>query len=157
MTEAALKTETAPGAMTALTLRLQDEVFAIAAENVREILDMVPVTEVPGASPFVSGLINVRGRVVPLADLRYIFDMNRPAPDEDTRIVVIELELDGDPVLTGIIADKVNSVTELEAASIERRRASACAGAASSCAASPSQMAHSSSSPISKRYLNSRA
>ncbi len=68
----------ASGPMRALTIRLQDEHFAVEAENVREILDLVPITEVPNASPFVSGLINVRGRVVPLADLRVMFDMDRP-------------------------------------------------------------------------------
>ena len=107
------------GTMTALTLRLQDEVFAIEAERVREILDMVPITEVPGASPFVNGLINVRGRVVPLADLRVMFGMDRPEADEDTRIVVVELDAEGDSTIAGIIADKVESVTDIEATSIQ--------------------------------------
>ena len=107
------------GTMTALTLRLQDEVFAVEAESVREILDLVPITEVPNASPFVSGLINVRGRVVPLADLRVMFGMDRPEPDEDTRIVVMEVTIDGEPTVAGILADKVHDVTDIEAASIE--------------------------------------
>lgn len=111
---------TTPGqAMKALTLRLQDELFAIEAGSVREILDLVPITEVPNASPFVSGLINVRGRVVPLADLRVMFGMDRPEPDEDTRIVVMEVDIDGEPTVAGILADKVHDVTEIEAASIE--------------------------------------
>lgn len=105
--------------MTALTLRLQDELFAVEACSVREILDLVPITEVPNASPFVGGLINVRGRVVPLADLRVMFDMDRPEPDEDTRIVVMEIDIDGEPTIAGILADKVHDVTEIEAASIE--------------------------------------
>lgn len=107
------------GSMKALTLRLQDEVFAVEAESVREILDVVPITEVPSASPFVGGLINVRGRVVPLADLRVMFGMDRPPPDEDTRIVVMEVVVDGEPTIAGILADKVNDVTDIEAASIE--------------------------------------
>lgn len=107
------------GPMKALTLRLQDEIFAIEAESVREILDLVPVTEVPNASSFVNGLINVRGTVVPLADLRVMFGMDRPEPDEDTRIIVIEIEIDGDPIVAGILADKVYSVTDLERASIQ--------------------------------------
>ena len=105
--------------MTALTLRLQDELFAIEAGSVREILDLVPITEVPNASPFVNGLINVRGRVVPLADLRVMFGMDRPEPDEDTRIVVMEIDIDGEPTIAGILADKVHDVTNIEAASIE--------------------------------------
>lgn len=112
-------TDTTIGAMKALTLRLQDELFAVEAGSVREILDLVPITEVPNASPFVGGLINVRGRVVPLADLRVIFGMDRPEPDQDTRIVVMEVDIDGEPTIAGILADKVHDVTDIEAASIE--------------------------------------
>jgi purine-binding chemotaxis protein CheW len=110
---------TESGAMRALTLRLGDEVFAIEAERVREILDLVPVTEVPKAPPFVGGLINVRGRVVPLADLRIVFGMSRRPPDEDTRIVVLEAEIEGEGAVVGIIADKVHEVTDIDAASVE--------------------------------------
>jgi purine-binding chemotaxis protein CheW len=107
------------GTMKALTLRLQDEVFAIEAGSVREILDLVPVTEVPNAPAFVGGLINVRGRVVPLADLRVVFGMHRPPPDKDTRIVVIETEIEGEPTIIGIVADKVHEVTEIDATSVQ--------------------------------------
>ena len=110
---------TETGSMKALTLRLQDELFAVEAGSVREILDLVPITEVPNAPDFVSGLINVRGRVVPLADLRVMFGMDRPEPDEDTRIVVMEVDIDGEPTVAGILADKVHDVTDIEAASIE--------------------------------------
>ena len=105
--------------MTALTIRLGDEQFAVEAESVREILDVVPITHVPNAPDFVSGLINVRGRVVPLADMRVMFDMDRPEPDEDTRIVVMEVDMEGEPTIVGILADKVHDVTTIEAASIE--------------------------------------
>ncbi|KRA96886.1 chemotaxis protein CheW [Devosia sp. Root685] len=105
--------------MTALTIRLEDELFAVEASRVREILDLVPITEVPSARAFVGGLINVRGRVVPLADLRVMFCMERPEPDEDTRIVVMEVDIDGEPTIAGILADKVHDVTDIETASIE--------------------------------------
>lgn len=111
--------DTTSQSMRALTLRLQDELFAIEAESVREILDLVPITEVPGAPAFVGGLINVRGRVVPLADLRVMFDMDRPPPDQDTRIVVIETEVEGEPTIVGILADKVHDVTDIDAAAIQ--------------------------------------
>lgn len=106
-------------AMQALTLGLDDELFAIEAGSVREILDLVPVTAVPNASPFASGLINVRGRVVPLTDLRVAFGMQQRPETEDTRIVVIETEIDGEPSIVGILADKVYDVTDIEAAAIE--------------------------------------
>ena len=67
-----------PTGMNALTIRLQDEMFALEATHVREILDPVPITRVPNAGDFVGGLINVRGSVVPLADLRVSFGMERP-------------------------------------------------------------------------------
>jgi purine-binding chemotaxis protein CheW len=102
-----------------LMLGLGSEVFAIEACCVREILDPVPVTAVPNARPFVDGLINVRGKVVPLADPRLLFGMTRTPPTPDTRIVVIEADLDGEPTLVGLITDKVYEVTELAAASLE--------------------------------------
>jgi len=112
-----MSTETS--AMRALTLRLQDEIFAVEAGSVREILDLVPLTEVPNAPAFVCGLINVRGRVVPLADLRVVFDMARPKPDQDTRVVVLEVEIDGEATIAGILADKVHDVTDIDAVLIQ--------------------------------------
>lgn len=105
--------------MRALTLRLDDELFAIRAESVREILDLVPITEVPNSSPFAAGLINVRGRVVPLTNLKVAFGMTDTAADQDTRIVVIETEIEGEPTVVGILADKVFDVTDIEPTAIE--------------------------------------
>ena len=105
--------------MRALTLRLDDELFAIKAESVREILDLVPVTEVPNASPFAAGLINVRGRVVPLTNLKVAFGMPEAEANQDTRIVVIEIDIAGEPTVVGVLADKVHDVTDIEAAAIQ--------------------------------------
>jgi len=106
-------------ALVVLVLELQNESFAIETRHVHEILDPVPITTVPGADHAVDGLINVRGRVVPLADLRLIFGMPAQEEGRDARIVVIEVPIDGDPTTIGIRADKVNEVTELAAASLE--------------------------------------
>jgi purine-binding chemotaxis protein CheW len=106
-------------ALVVLVLELQGESFAIETRHVHEILDPVPITTVPGADRAVGGLINVRGRVVPLADLRLIFGMPLEQEGRDARIVVIEVPMDGDPTTIGIRADKVNEVTELAAASLE--------------------------------------
>ncbi|WP_372395443.1 chemotaxis protein CheW [Azospirillum sp. HJ39] len=103
----------------ALTLGLGGEIFAIDANAVHEILDLVPQTEVPGAPAMVGHLINVRGKVVPLADLRIRFGMERTPPTIDTRIVVVEIELDGEPTVVGLLADKVYEVTGITGASIE--------------------------------------
>lgn len=103
----------------ALTLGMGGEVFAIDANSVREILDLIPVTEVPGARAFVGGLINVRGKVVPVADLRLKFGMEQTPKTVDTRVVVVEIELDGEATVVGLLADKVFEVTEIGRASIE--------------------------------------
>ncbi len=102
-----------------LTLALQGEVFALEVRHVREILDLVPITEVPNSQPFLNGLINVRGKVVPLADLRLKFGMEQAASTIDTRIVVVEVEIDGDPVTIGLRADKVYEITEVAASALE--------------------------------------
>jgi len=96
-----------------LTMDLQGQTFALEATQVREILDLVPITEVPGSQPFVNGLINVRGKVVPVADLRLKFGMEQAEDTIDTRIVVIEVDVDRVPTVVGIRADKVHEVTEL--------------------------------------------
>jgi purine-binding chemotaxis protein CheW len=106
-------------ALEVLTLDLEGEMFAIEAMYVREILDLVPITDVPRGPPFVNGLINVRGKVVPLADLRVRFDMELKPPTIDTRIIVLELELEGEPVTVGIRADKVHEVVEVPASALQ--------------------------------------
>jgi purine-binding chemotaxis protein CheW len=102
-----------------VTLGLREEIFAVDAGIVREILDMVPVTAVPNADPFVGGLINVRGRMVPLADLHVRFGMETPPPSIDTRIVVVDIDLGGEPATIGILADKVYEVTEVTTRSVQ--------------------------------------
>jgi purine-binding chemotaxis protein CheW len=102
-----------------LTFGLEGEIFAVEAESVREILDLVAVTDVPNSRPFVNGLINVRGKVVPLADLHIRFGMPPFTQSIDTRVVVIEVPLDGEPTTIGVIADKVFEVTGLAAAAME--------------------------------------
>ena len=97
-----------------LTVRLGGEVFAIPAGIVREILDIGRVTPVPTAPAFVCNLINVRGRVVALADLRLRFGMPAAEPTMDTRIVVLEVGLDGEPTTVAVLADKVYEVTQLD-------------------------------------------
>jgi len=102
-----------------LTLALQGEILAIEARHVREILDLVAITEVPGAARFLNGLINVRGKVVPVADLRFKLGMQALPPSIDTRIVVVEIDVGGEPVIVGLRVDKVYEITDLAAGSLE--------------------------------------
>ncbi|WP_419728558.1 chemotaxis protein CheW [Lichenicola sp.] len=114
-----MKTATAGRPIEILTLALQNEIFAIEARSVREILDLVPITEVPNADPFLNGLINVRGKVVPLADLRLKLGMQPRPPTLDTRIIVVEIDVDGMPTTVGLRADKVYEITQVAASSVE--------------------------------------
>lgn len=107
-------------AMQVVMIGLGEEKFALDAGLVREIIDPVPVTTVAGARAFVPSVINVRGNVIPLADLRIRFGMPLLDNSTDTRIVVIELTLDGEPVLVGVTADKVYEVTEISQADVQQ-------------------------------------
>ncbi|MDB5430369.1 MAG: CheW protein [Caulobacter sp.] len=111
--------QTETGALQVLTFDLQGETFALPALAVREVLDVLPETAVPGAAPFVDAVINFRGRVIPLTDLRLAFGLERGPVTIDSRIVVIEHTLNGDPTLIGLRADKVHEVTTIERADTE--------------------------------------
>jgi purine-binding chemotaxis protein CheW len=106
-------------ALQVVTFGLQGEIFAIESERVHEVLDLVPITRIPNSRPFIKGLINVRGKVVTVTDLRTKFGMAPIAFTADTRIVVIEVRIDNEPVVIGALADKVYEVTEVAAASME--------------------------------------
>ena len=105
--------------MQVVMLGIGDEVFALDSELVREIIDPVPATRVAGARPFLPSVINVRGNVIPLADLRVRFGMPKTEATADTRIVVLEVKIEGDPVLVGVVADKVYEVTEISPADVQ--------------------------------------
>ncbi|MDO1580509.1 chemotaxis protein CheW [Rhizobium oryzicola] len=96
-----------------LVFDIAGEMFALEAVKVQEILDLLPETTVPGAKRFVGSVINFRGKVIPLADIRLAFGMQASQATIDSRIIVIELDIDGEPTLTGIRTDKVYEVTTL--------------------------------------------
>nr|WP_199925157.1 chemotaxis protein CheW [Neorhizobium sp. SOG26] len=102
-----------------LTFDIAGEMFALEAFIVQEILDLLPETTVPGAKAFVGSVINFRGKVIPLADIRLAFGMDATKSTIDSRIIVIEITIDGEPVLAGIRTDKVHEVTTLSRAAGE--------------------------------------
>jgi purine-binding chemotaxis protein CheW len=101
------------GSMQVVMIGLGEEKFALDAGLVREIIDPVPATKVAGARSFVPSVINVRGNVIPLADLRIRFGMPQTEDSVDTRIVVVEIKIENESVLVGVTADKVYEVTEI--------------------------------------------
>lgn len=102
-----------------ITFLLGDEMFSIDVSQVREILDMTTITKVPQSPDFMRGVINVRGSVVPVVDLRRKFGMPDTEKTVNTRIIVMELTFDGETTVLGALADAVHDVIELEPAQIE--------------------------------------
>lgn len=105
--------------MNVVTMQLGGEMIAIPTDCLREILEPVPVTRIPRAGAFSCGLINVRGAVVPLADLRVAFNMVPTPATADTRMVVLDVPVGGKAVTVAVIADKVHDVTGSDSAAIE--------------------------------------
>lgn len=99
-----------------LTFEIGDERLALEAVKIREILDLLPETPVPGAPSLVASVVNFRGAIIPIADLRIAFGMPMSDHTLDSRIVVIETELDGEKTQIGLRTDKVHEVTTLDRA-----------------------------------------
>ncbi len=97
-----------------LTFRLGNEIFAIDVAKVREVLDLTTITAIPRTPEFMSGVINLRGSVVPVVDLRLCFEMSKTESTRNTCIVVVEVQLDGEATVIGALADSVEEVIDLE-------------------------------------------
>ena len=102
-----------------LTFKLATEVFALDITKVREVLDFTAVTKVPRTPDFMRGVINLRGSVVPVVDMRLKFNMSRTEQTVNTCIIITEINLDGDKVVLGALADSVQEVIDLEPGQIE--------------------------------------
>jgi len=102
-----------------LTFKLGEEVFGLDVGKVREILDFTTITKVPRTPGFMRGVINLRGSVVPVVDMRVKFGMSSTEKTVNTCIVVAEVELEGDVIVLGALVDSVQEVFELEPGQIE--------------------------------------
>lgn len=102
-----------------LTFKLGGEVFAIDVAKVREVLDLAAITRIPQTPEFMRGVINLRGSVVPVADLRLCFGMDRGDDTKNSCIIVVEVRLDNDTAVIGALADSVEEVLDLEPDQIE--------------------------------------
>jgi purine-binding chemotaxis protein CheW len=102
-----------------LTFTLADEIFAVDVARVREILEMPSITKVPQVPDFMLGVINLRGCVVPVIDLRQKFGMKETDQTVNTCIIVVEVAMDGENFVLGSLADSVQEVIEMEPSQIE--------------------------------------
>ena len=102
-----------------LTFRLGEEIFGLDVGKVREILDMTTITKIPRTPEFLRGVINLRGNVVPVVDMRLKFGLPAVENTVDTCIVVTEVALEGETTVLGALVDSVQEVFELEPGQIE--------------------------------------
>jgi purine-binding chemotaxis protein CheW len=102
-----------------LTFRLGNEIFATDVAKVREVLDLTTITAIPRTPAFMAGVINLRGSVVPVVDLRLCFEMSKTENTRNTCIVVVEVLLDDGVAVIGALTDSVEEVIDLEPDQIE--------------------------------------
>ncbi len=102
-----------------LTFRLQEEIYAVDVANIREILDFITITKVPKSPEFMRGVINLRGSVVPVIDMKLKFGLPKTEKTVNTCIIVMEISVDGETVIIGSLADAVQEVLEMEPEQIE--------------------------------------
>ncbi len=102
-----------------LTFRLGEEVFALEIGKVREVLDFTNITKVPQTPPFMRGVINLRGSVVPVMDMNLKFGMPETAKTVNTCIIIAEIVVEGETTVVGALADSVREVLDLEPGQIE--------------------------------------
>jgi len=103
-----------------LTFTLDDETYGIGILKVKEIIGMLPVTSVPRTPDFVKGVINLRGKVIPVTDLRLKFGMAAMDYTDRTCIIVVEIDTNDSTVLIGIVVDAVSEVLNIKEEEIEK-------------------------------------
>lgn len=105
--------------LTYLTFTLDGEVFAVDVSKVREVLDYTRITRVPKTPVYMKGVINLRGSVIPVVDMRLKFELESTEPTVDTCIVILEFDFEGEQTMIGAITDSVEEVFELEGENIQ--------------------------------------
>ncbi len=102
-----------------LTFTLGDETYGIGILKVKEIIGMMTITSVPRTPAFIKGVINLRGKVIPVMDLRLKFGMGEIPYTDRTCIIVVEIDSDDGTVLIGIVVDAVSEVLNIVKEDIE--------------------------------------
>lgn len=103
---------------TYLSFKLSEEVFAINVSKVINILEMSYITQIPKAPAYLKGVVNLRGTVLPVVDLRIKFGMPEKENTVDTSIIVLSIDITGEPVMIGVMVDAVREVLELKSEEI---------------------------------------
>ncbi|MFM2484613.1 chemotaxis protein CheW [Celerinatantimonas yamalensis] len=102
-----------------LSFVLEDESFGTEISCIQEVLEYRKVTAVPRTPDYMLGVINLRGQVVPVVDLRQVFAMNVIEPTVDSCIIIVKIPIEGEETSLGILADKVKEVVEFNVVEIK--------------------------------------
>ncbi len=102
-----------------LTFMLGEELFSLEIARVREVLDNTIITRVPRTPDYMQGVINLRGSVVPVIDLRLKFGMPACDVTVNTCIIIVEAMVDSEMIILGLLADSVQEVLDLDRESIK--------------------------------------
>jgi purine-binding chemotaxis protein CheW len=109
-----------------MSFRLADEAYGLEILKVREIIRLLEITRVPHAREFIRGVVNLRGKVIPVLDLRLKFGIARAEPTEHTVIIVVQCAVRGRDLTMGLLVDEVQEVLSIDATQIEPPPALAC-------------------------------
>ena len=107
------------GSQQYVTFSLGEELFGVEVTRAREILSVTPVTKVPQTPEYLLGVINLRGQVVPVVDMRLKLGLPVTEVTEDTCVIVVEVQIDGESIIVGALADAVREVLEIRSDQIE--------------------------------------
>lgn len=102
-----------------LTFELDKEIYGVDIMSVREVMDYTSLTKVPQTPDFMVGVINLRGNVVPVIDLKLKFGLGKTDKTVNTCVIIVEVEIDGESTVLGALADSVEEVVEFEGSTIE--------------------------------------
>ena len=102
-----------------LTFKLDEEIFALDISKVKEVLDFTEITKIPQTPEFMKGVINLRGGVVPVVDMRLKFGMSETVRTVNTCIIIVEVTIMGETTVLGALVDSVQEVMDLEPGQIE--------------------------------------
>jgi purine-binding chemotaxis protein CheW len=102
-----------------LSFTVAGDEYGVGVLGVREIIEYDTVTRVPGTPPFIRGVINLRGSVIPVVDLAVKFGLPSTDPTKRTCVVIVEVDLEGERAVMGVMADAVSQVIELRPEEIE--------------------------------------
>ncbi|MEA2102818.1 MAG: chemotaxis protein CheW [Thermodesulfobacteriota bacterium] len=102
-----------------ISFKLDEEEFALDISRVKEVLDFIRPTRVPQTPEFMKGVINLRGAVVPVVDLKKKFNMDKTEETVNTRIIIGEVNIENKATVIGALADSVHEVFDLDPEDIE--------------------------------------